>query len=96
MLCSAPSLFIQLHDCTDRLHSEAFTGKYEPVGTSGNRILYKHSFVSDQIEILSAESQSESSKYFVYNGVDKFIFETNNNMDGLNQFSEDAKGTFVI
>ena len=52
--------------------------------------------MSDQIEILSAESQSESSKYFVYNGVDKFIFETNDNMDGLNQFSEDAKGTFVI
>ena len=96
MLCLAPSLFIQLHDCTDRLHSEAFTGKYEPVGTSGNRILYKHSFVSDQIESLSAESQSGSSKYFVHNGVDKFTFETNDNMDGLNQFSEDAKGTFEI
>ena len=96
MLCLAPSLFIQLHDCTDRLHSEAFTGKYEPVGTSGNRIFYKHSFLSDQIESLSAESQSESSKYFVYDGVDKFIFETNDNMDGLNEFSEDKQGKFEV
>ena len=52
--------------------------------------------MSDQIEILSAESQSESSKYFVYDGVDKFIFETNDNMDGLNEFSEDKQGKFEI
>ena len=92
----APSLYIQIHDCTDRLDSEVFTGKYEPVGTNGDRILYKHSFLDDQIESLSAESQSGIQKYFVYYGDDKFVFETNDNMDGLNQFSEDAKGKFEI
>ena len=51
--------------------------------------------MDDQIESLSAESQSGIQKYFVYYGDDKFVFETNDNMDGLNQFNEDAPSKFV-
>ena len=78
------------------MDSEVFTGKYEPVGTSGDRILYKHYFLDDQIESLSAESQSDTQKYFVYYGDDKFVFEAKDNMDGLNQFNEDALSKFGI
>ena len=52
--------------------------------------------MNDQIESLSAESQSDSKKYFVYFGDDKFVFEANDNMDGLNQFNEDAPSKFEI
>ena len=92
----APSLYIQIHDCSARLDPEAFTGKYVPVGTSGDRILYKHTFLDDQIGSLSLESQSVTQKYFVYYGDDEFVFEANDNINGLDDFNEDALSKFEI
>ena len=84
----APSINIQNH-CTDSSKSQRFTGKYEPVGITGqttpddstdDRILYKHS-----IETI----------YFQYHeGIFTFTEDAADPDIALNEFNENALSKF--